>query len=111
MDHRAAEAVDEEDFNPESIYSQDMISQRAAEKSPARANMSQYYDAGSTSQKSTKVKRVGYQPSRIHNTTISQEMRTIDSKGPRTNQALEVVEKAKRNFDKECSFKPQITNY
>ena len=54
---------------------------------------------------------MGYQPSRIHNTTISQEMRTIDSKGPRTNQTIEVMEKAKRNFDKECSFKPQITNY
>ena len=43
VDHRAIEAVDEEEFNPESLYSQDMISQKEAEKSPAQ-NPQQFFD-------------------------------------------------------------------
>ena len=35
--------VDEEEFNPESLYSQDMISQKAAEKSPG-PNAQQFFD-------------------------------------------------------------------
>ena len=101
VDHRRVEAAREEDFNPESIYSEDMISQKAGEISASRPQllfteaMEKYYDGGGTSQKSQKRSTNKYDqvPSRIHNPTISYDMKTIESKGPRTNLTAEIMKK------------------
>lgn len=55
VDQRRVEAAREEDFNPESLYSEDMISQKAGEISASRPQMlfteamEKYYDGCGTS--------------------------------------------------------------